>query len=149
MSRFPSSTVSAIAPSLNSGKLAYESFGAKGTTESDLRIGSFGKTSKRAERSNFFGRPLMKPPRTSPRLLGCSSSLGLCCVVRFPQSDRRSRVGPGDSRAYEVQSRPINFDRGGRCTREKFFRLMESRRILERRRRAVVFGRWFVPGHRV
>lgn len=31
----------------------------------------------------------------------------------------------------QIQSRPVNMDRGGRCAREKFFRLLEARRVLD------------------
>ncbi|MGN6547725.1 MAG: phage portal protein [Aureliella sp.] len=54
-------------------------------------------------------------------------------VARFqfqaivPDSGLKEQI----ERLVEIQSRPSNFDRGGRCSREKGFRMAEARRVVD------------------
>ena len=49
----------------------------------------------------------------------------------FKATTKDPKLNEAIEQLVEIQSRPTNFDRGGRCTREKGFRLAEARRVID------------------
>lgn len=50
---------------------------------------------------------------------------------QFKATTKDKKLNDDIELLVEIQSRPNNFDRGGRCTREKAFRLAEARRVID------------------